>query len=224
MTFLTLNLQGALLSLVIGALLYFAGGAYGLYSLALMLAFLALSAIVTSIGADFKKKIGTFQAARGVKNVLANGLPPSLILIVGYLAAISNHPEITALSIIGFVGAVAAITADKFSSELGVFGGIPRMILGFKRVKRGTSGGITTLGLFASLAASFIIAATFSIYESSILLIVILTFSGLFGSIVDSILGCFEERGIGNKYTSNFLCGLSGAVAAVLLYLLISSL
>ena len=44
--------------------------------------------------------------------------------------------ELAVLCIIGFVASVAAITADKFESEIGIFDGMPRMIFTFKKAKK----------------------------------------------------------------------------------------
>jgi uncharacterized membrane protein len=38
------------------------------------------------------------------------------------------------------------------------------------------------------------------------------TLAGLGGSIADTFFGVFEERGIGTKGTTNFLCSLVGAL------------
>jgi uncharacterized membrane protein len=42
-------------------------------------------------------------------------------------------------------------------------------------------------------------------------------FSGFCGGLVDSLLGYYEEKGIGNKYTSNAICGIAGALIAMLI-------
>ena len=43
----------------------------------------------------------------------------------------------------------------------------------------------------------------------------------MFGNFIDSLLGHFEEKRIGNKYTSNLVCSVAGAaLCAAALYLL----
>ena len=44
--------------------------------------------------------------------------------------------------------------------------------------------------------------------------VLIIAISGLLGSVVDSVAGHFEEKGIGNKYTSNILCAIAAALIA----------
>ncbi len=233
MTFLTLNFKGALLTLILGIAFFEIGLDIGYFFVAVMLLFLILAAIVTAVGANYKKRIGTFQKYRGVKNVLANGLAPFMMASLFFWTATHGYPTIAMLSIIAFVGSVAAATADKFASELGVFGGMPRLIFTSRKVKRGVSGGVTPLGLNASLIGAFLIALTVPLiayklggmgsmyYFNPFFTILGITIAGLLGSIVDSMLGYYEEKGIGNKSTSNFVCGLVGAIAAVLVYILL---
>jgi len=56
----------------------------------------------------------------------------------------------------------------------------------------------------------------------AVVLILLVTAAGLAGDVIDSIAGYFEERGVGNKYTSNLLCAASGALFGMLLFLLVS--
>jgi uncharacterized membrane protein len=51
--------------------------------------------------------------------------------------------------------------------------------------------------------------------------ILIITASGLAGSLIDSCLGYYEERGIGNKFTSNFICGVAAGLIGMLLFVLL---
>ena len=234
MEFLTLDLKGALLALAFGVALLLMGLGFGYYLVLTMALFLFLSAIVTAMGSSYKKKIGMYQTPRGVKNVVANGLAPLIMATVFLYSSLKGHPTMELLSIIGFAASAASITADKFASEVGLFGGTPRMIFTFKKVKKGTSGGLTALGLAASLLASFIMASTIilvsyplhsigSVYAFSLsAAIASITLAGFIGNMVDSMFGYYEEQGIGNKFTSNFICSICGAVAAILIFMLFS--
>jgi uncharacterized protein (TIGR00297 family) len=233
MAFLTLNFKGTALTVVLGLVFLILGSSIGYFFVLDMLLFLALSAGVTAVGIGYKKRMVMYQATRGVRNVLANGLPPLILAIAFSVSSLLGSQSAMLLSAIGFTASVAAITADKFASELGIFGGMPKMIFTFKKVRRGTSGGISPLGLAVSLLASFIIAATLPAisYQLSSLnsvprfnlpaAIVAITIAGFIGCIVDSMMGFYEEKGIGNKYTSNFVCGLSGAAVAILILMLL---
>ena len=46
-------------------------------------------------------------------------------------------------------------------------------------------------------------------------LMAVVVFSGLAGDLADSVLGYFEEKGIGNKYTSNFVCAVVGVAISI---------
>ncbi|MGI0100682.1 MAG: DUF92 domain-containing protein [Candidatus Micrarchaeaceae archaeon] len=232
MDFLTLDIWGVAVAFVLGFLLLLFGLNLGYFFVASMIAFLVLSAIVTYTGMGYKKRMKLGQEPRGIMNVLANGLPPLLMVILFYVSTIKGYGLLSSIAVVGFVASVAGITADKFSSELGVLNGMPRMILTMKKVKKGTSGGISSLGAGGGLVAAFIVslfvivplyshvfAATrgFNIFE----VIMVITAAGFLGSIVDSILGYFEEKGIGNKFTSNFFCGMFAGFVAMLLFVVL---
>jgi uncharacterized protein (TIGR00297 family) len=234
MHILTLDKKGALLAIALGVALFAIGIDIGYFFVLTMLLFLFLSAVATIWGADYKKKIGIYQTPRGVKNVLANGIPPLIMAAVFSYSILRGHNNLALLSVIGFTASVAAVTADKFASEFGVFGGKPRMIFTFKRVRQGTSGGLSALGLAAGLLGSFIISLMIMLVAyklqsigtgvyafSAPLAIASISLAGFIGNVIDSIFGYYEEKGIGSKFSTNFICGISGAVAAILLYILL---
>lgn len=230
MNFFTLDWKGSLLALVVGIALFFLGLNIGYFFVLEMVVFLMMSAVVTRVGQSYKKKIGTYQKYRGLKNVIANGLPALIFAILYYHYSIIGGWNAALLGVIGFTGAVAAISADKFESELGVFGGTPRMVFHFRRVKRGTSGGISILGLVCGIFATLIIAllmitilpqlnAIRSAYATTQLALVLsVILGGILGSVVDTLLGFFEERGIGNKFTTNAVGSLAGGIIAILIF------
>jgi uncharacterized membrane protein len=94
---------------------------------------------------------------------------------------------------IAFAGAMAAVNADTWGTELGVLSpSDPRLIINGKSVAKGTSGAVTLIGYLASLAGAGLIAVAAAIFtptspEAIIILIVIL--GGLAGATIDSILG-----------------------------------
>lgn len=230
MDFFTLDYRGAALSLLFGLLFLLAGGPLGIFFLLVMVSFLVLSAAATTIGTRFKKRIGTYQEYRGISNVIANGLIPLILASLFYYFVAIGADTLAQLAAIGFIASVAAITSDKFASEIGVLGGQPRMIFSFKRVRRGTSGAISAVGLAASLLGSFAIAlyvllvggylgslnpGMFGMVDT----VIAITAAGFFGNLIDSMLGYYEEYGIGNKFSTNFICGLSGAIIAMLVFI-----
>lgn len=230
---MTLDIKGIALALAIGAALLFLGQGTGYFFLFTMLVFLVLSAVVTHAGSSYKRRLLGGNCQRGVRNVLANGIPPLMMAAVFFLFAASGTPRLAALSVVGYVSSVAAITADKFESEIGIFDGLPRLIFGFRKVRRGTSGALTMLGLGAGVLGSLLIAllliiavpelqaaygAQAGIAETAVLSVVA---GGMAGSVIDSVFGYYEEKGVGNKYTTNFMCGVFGGIVGMLLFALL---
>jgi uncharacterized protein (TIGR00297 family) len=196
-----LDFAGIALAVIMGLLVALFGQPFFLL---LLLLFLAASVMVTKYGYEKKRELGLYEHERSWENVLANGLVPAVCAIA--------HP---ALGWGPYVGALAAITADKFASELGVLGGEPTYLLTFKKVKRGTNGSITFLGCLMSLDGGLLIgiAAALLVPNMGIGKIAAIGLIGFAGSMADSIVGVLEERGIGNKATTNAICSLFGAIA-----------
>ena len=224
MPFLTLNFKAVAVSLIVGAAMIVLGGSLGLFFFGEMFYFVVLAALATLAGRKFKQNAGLYEKSRGVRNVLANGLWPLAMSVAFYAAMASGHMHMALFAALGFVASVGAVTADTFSSELGVLDGQPVMILGFRRVHKGVSGGITWLGLAAGLAGALLISAMIVVVlpqlsalglSSYALAFVVLTAGGFFGTIADSLLGYFEEKGTGNKFTSNFFGSMAGSALCI---------
>jgi len=90
-----------------------------------------------------------------------------------------------------YSGAMAASLADSMASELGVLSKAqPRDILTMKPVVKGISGGVTFLGLGASLLGAVIIAAFCApIPGCGLMLLPDAAAAGFFAALCDSILG-----------------------------------
>ena len=194
-----LDTRGVLLAVLFGAVLLIYGGpGY----LVLMLVFFSLAIAVTKYEYEIKKDMGLYEHERGWENVLSNGLLPAA------LAAASPFVGPTP-----FIASVAAVSADKFGSELGVLDPHdPRSIFTLKPVKPGTSGAMSVMGTVGSLAGAIAIGVSaiflFGLTPAEALMVGL---AGLAGSIVDTAFGVFEEAGYGTKGTTNFICSLSGA-------------
>ncbi|MDE1870673.1 MAG: DUF92 domain-containing protein [Candidatus Micrarchaeota archaeon] len=230
MEFLTLDMWGVVLAIVFGVLMLVLGSGLGAFFLLSMIVFLLLSAIVTYTGIKYKRMLKIGQEPRGIRNVMANGVPPIIMVVLFYAFDVTGNGQLALLAVIGFLASVAAITTDKFSSEIGVLNGTPYSIFSMKRVKKGTSGGITVLGSLAGLFAAFLVSLLvfFAVRQLYVLngyhsfglwkAIALITVSGFIGGLVDSVLGHYEEKGIGNKFTSNFACGIVAGFVAMALF------
>ncbi|MEM0149199.1 MAG: DUF92 domain-containing protein [Candidatus Micrarchaeaceae archaeon] len=212
MEFFTLDIKGTITGIIIAILLLIFGKVYGITMFLELVWFLVLSAIVTNVGIRKKLKLGLNEKARGYKNVLANGLAPVIVALLYFINGIHAFAS-PQLLVLAFFSSISAITADKFASEIGVLDGFPRSVVTLARLPKGTSGGITLLGTFAGLVGSFLISVTYLFVKVNLGAVAVIIIAGFIGNVIDSFFGFFEERGIGNKYTSNFACGSTGAIA-----------
>lgn len=120
----------------------------------------------------------------------------------------------------------AAVAADTFSSELGILAKTePFMIMvPWKQVPRGTNGGVTIDGLMYGALGSFLltITAIIALYLAPPGIVTasssaaLLTFMGLFGSVIDSILGAVVQVTVTDKRTGKVIEGAGGQRVKVL--------
>ncbi|MEK6982520.1 MAG: DUF92 domain-containing protein [Candidatus Micrarchaeota archaeon] len=196
---LMLDTHGVLLTLLFGVIIYFAGG---MPYLASILIFLIIAVSVTKYENIAKKELGVYEHERGWENVFSNGLIPTALAVL--------NPW---LGFMPYVCSIAAITADKFGSEIGVIEKNAFDLRTFKTIKSGKSGAVSVLGTLASLSGSTIVGLSamllFNVTPTTALIIGII---GFLGSFVDSIFGIFEEMGIGTKATTNLACSIAGAL------------
>ena len=124
---------------------------------------------------------------RDYGQVLANGGLGALLALVLALFPLKEWLWIA------FAGAMAAVTADTWATELGVLSTTsPRLITNRKVVERGTSGGITLFGNLSALAGAALIgfgAALFTPSTPASRLMAVFTVAGFAGAAFDSFLG-----------------------------------
>lgn len=135
---------------------------------------------------------------RDAGQVLANGGIAGLAVLLQFVLPQSAGGA-SALPWILCAAALAAANADTWATELGALSPeTPRLITSFKPVSRGTSGGVTLAGTAAALAGSALIALLAVICwppemrqtgQPLAAAFALITFAGLTGSLVDSLLG-----------------------------------
>lgn len=146
----------------------------------------------------FKKIIGFTEqdsfaekgAIRDGFQILANSLP-ALLCLVGF--AVTQDE----LFLAAFAAGVAGATADTWASEIGIMSPTPpRSILTRKILPKGKSGGVTLLGIGASLGGAGMIAGAYWVCFSllhrqlePLMIPVIILLSGMLDSVYDSLLG-----------------------------------
>jgi uncharacterized protein (TIGR00297 family) len=198
----------------------------GLMYVLAMLLFLVLAAVSTGYGKAQKIRLGVYESSRGVRNVVANGVGPLAFAIIVMVLGLFNLWLLYLGAVVGFLACVAAITADKFSSEFGVLDGPPVMIFTGKRVRRGVSGGITLFGLVAGLAGAIIASILLPLFFVMLGIpffwfgVVAVVIGGVVGMVADSMLGFYETKGIGTKHSSNFIASIIGGFWGMALFML----
>ncbi|HEV8594515.1 MAG TPA: DUF92 domain-containing protein [Thermoplasmata archaeon] len=205
--------------------------------LLLLLFFLVSSFGATRYRFALKEAMGVQEGARGERraaNVLANGLAPAAIAVLGFPGW--GTPLLDReLSGLLFVSALAVAGADTLASEIGILSEKVRLITNGRPVKPGTDGGVSWLGQAAALAAAvysalfgYLVLVPFSAWAGlsppysfpiSPLYLVIPAVVGFLGCQIDSVFGAtLEQRGILDKRTNNLASTSLGAVIAFVLF------
>jgi uncharacterized protein (TIGR00297 family) len=201
----SLSRSGSAAAIVLGTLL-FALGSLKWYGL--LLSFFISSSMLSQLKKVQKKEVEDLFAKGGQRDwlqVAANG-GIGLAALLGMWAAGQE-----AGWFLFFIGTMAAVTADTWATEIGVLShSKPIHILTWRRVERGTSGGISMLGMAATLAGGLFIGGCAMLFtwvggqgwhfEEAAAGII----GGLLGSLADSLLGAtvqvmYRCRVCGNK-------------------------
>ena len=182
-----LTRNGFLAAALVGGLVFgFGGLAWGVLMLLFFFSSSGLSRAFAMRKARLNEKFAK-GSRRDEAQVLANGGLAALLALAHVLLA---KPEWTWIA---FAGAMAAVNADTWATELGVLSPhLPRLITNGRSVERGTSGAVSLVGYLAALGgALFIALGTLLLQRSSPLLSLLpaITLAGLAGSTLDSWLG-----------------------------------
>ncbi|MBI4043294.1 MAG: DUF92 domain-containing protein [Candidatus Diapherotrites archaeon] len=194
-----LDTKGIVSAWIVGLLVYFLGG----FSSFIVLVWVY---VVMELSTRYARKIsGKPHETRTLGNILGNTGPAVIAL------AWSPSP----LSV-GFFGGLTAAMADTLSTEIGGLSKKkPVLITTLKEVEHGTDGGITLQGLLASLGGGLLIGFVYYTLNGRAEFIAVFGIIGLFGSLVDSVLGAvFERKGLLNNTQVNFLASSAGALIA----------
>lgn len=213
----------------------------------LLVPFFLLGVLVTKIGhaekARLTKSSDGSAGGEGPRNwvqVLANaGIASVLIALHTYLSNSSplmspragvwpgvHAPVLQKLLPVGIVAHYGAVAADTFGSELGILAkSTPVLVTApWRKVPRGTNGGVTIEGLGYGLLASFLItviaylglyfAAPYKIMNTPTALLV--CGMGAFGSVLDSFLGATVQATVTDRNSGKVVEGPGGQRVKVL--------
>ncbi len=180
-----LSKSGALAAFLVGGVVFGVGGWGGA---AVLLTFFISSSLLSRAFARQKEALSSFVlkgSQRDAAQVFANGGFGALCLLAGLLFPDSPLPWLA------FCGGFAAANADTWATELGVLSPLPpRLLTNGKLVPRGASGGVTPLGLLASLLGAILIGVVSTLFtEQGLLTLFAVSLGGFVGSLFDSWLG-----------------------------------
>ncbi|HXF85550.1 MAG TPA: DUF92 domain-containing protein [Anaerolineales bacterium] len=181
----SLNKSGAFAATLVGTIIFGVGGwEWAVLLLTFFITSSGLSHAFQNRKREVEEKFSKGHA-RDAGQVFGNGgLATVFVLIHAF------YPE-SSIGWVGFAASLAAVNADTWATELGVLNPTPpRLITDLrKRVEKGTSGGVSLFGTFASLMGAAVIALPASLMTANWSLFLPITFAGLGGSLFDSFLG-----------------------------------
>jgi uncharacterized protein (TIGR00297 family) len=190
-----LSHSGVAGALITGTLIFGLGGwEWG----GLLVAFFASSSVLSFYRAREKRGLAEKFAKghrRDLGQALANG---GLVALLAVLSHVRPH----ALWFFACAGAMAAVNADTWATELGVLSPHPpRLITTGQRVEVGASGGVTWLGTGASLGGALTIGLLGGLallilrqcWAEGAALLLAATAGGVGGSLFDSLLGATAQ-------------------------------
>jgi uncharacterized protein (TIGR00297 family) len=198
-----LSTSGAIGAFVVGTLAVGAGWDFG----GLLLLFFTSSTLLSRWRSALKESraAGVIEKGheRDLVQVAANGGTFALAATMAVIAP-------GGLWGVAAVGALAASTADTWSTEIGIaLGGAPRAITTGKPIPRGLSGGITAVGTAAAAAGALVIATGAALLGWPWHSAAAIATGGVAGALADSVLGdtaqerrrceacgAFTERGV----------------------------
>ncbi|KAI5195856.1 hypothetical protein AUEXF2481DRAFT_39793 [Aureobasidium subglaciale EXF-2481] len=167
------------------------------------------------------------EGARNYAQVLANSGTASVLILWHLYASqkgtgLKDEYSLTDVIPFGIAASYAAAAADTLSSELGILSpSSPVLITApWRKVPRGTNGGVTITGLLAGLAGSVFIStlAYFTLPfsrmawtgDSKFLFWVTLTLAGFSGTLLDSLLGALVQATVEDKSSGRIVEGDNG--------------
>lgn len=181
----TLSRSGAWAAAISGGLIFALGGwAWAILLLTFFLSSSALSRAFSKRKASLSEKFSK-GSQRDWAQVLANGGLGAGLAILQALLPEQSWPWYA------YIGAMAAVNADTWATELGVLNRTPpRKISTFQPVEPGTSGAISLGGSLAALGGAALIGLMAALVSPADWQVIPLaTIAGLAGSFFDSLLG-----------------------------------
>jgi uncharacterized protein (TIGR00297 family) len=198
----SLNASGAVAAVLTGGLVF---GLGGIAWAALLLTFFVTSSIFSKAFSRHKSYLSEKFAKgsqRDAGQVLANGGLGALLAL-----AHSFFPGAGWLWF-GFIGAMAAVNADTWATELGVLNpSRPRLVTTGQTVEPGTSGGVSLLGTAAAIGGAALVGAIAALITPVAGVIVVSGFMiTLLAALVGGVVGAMFDSLLGATVQSIYFC------------------
>lgn len=222
-----LNAAGAFTATLMGALIVLFTNFLWLLLLFMLL---GLGSAVTRFRFAEKqaKKVSEKSGGRrSTRNVIGNGLAPTVLAVAAPFIAASSWGANAAA--VAYVSSIAVAAADTFASEFGSLAKNVRMITTLKRVPAGVDGGVSLVGQVAALGGALVISLLGALFLGVLTpgelqldvtpwTILIPTLMGFLGCQVDSVLGAtLEGDGLFTKEETNLFSIIAGAALGLTL-------
>lgn len=180
-----LTTSGSLATFLLASFLF---GLGGLKWSVPILTFFILSSLISKVRKKHNHKIEEYFEKSGVRDhwqVLANGGIGGLLVIM----YVYTQNELFYLL---NIASLAAVCADTWATEIGTYNKANTYnIINLKKVEQGRSGGISVRGTLGTVLATIVMALSGLawINFSTVNYFMLIIFAGVFGSLVDSIIG-----------------------------------
>lgn len=204
----SLSPSGAVAAFLVGFLSWAASVRFGSTLIAFYLASTRATRFKAAEKARLEDGFSTTHGNRSALQVAASSLP-AVVLAVCYFVAFRfdapltpTFPVRTAL-LLAYLLFFAACAGDTFSSEVGIVlpppGSDPVLITRpWRRVPRGTNGGVSWQGTVASGVGGFVIGSVYYLTGpewslSQLWVVVVGVVGGVIGSLIDSVIGAMLQ-------------------------------
>jgi len=190
-----LSLSGAIAACVSGGVIF---GFGGLPWAVLLLTFFISSSLLSKLVSRSDRRLSrkySKGSRRDWAQVFANDGLGMILAIFNYC-----YPGQTWL-FVAFAGSMASVNADTWATEIGALSpSPPRLIHNGKQVEAGTSGGVSlvgSLGGFCGAALIGLVSIPFALSRGLdvFVFVGIVVVGGLFGMVIDSLLGATLQAG-----------------------------
>lgn len=191
-----LTLSGSLATFLLALIVF---GIGGLQWAIPIVAFFVLSSLLSKYGRSRKEqfeRIFEKSSTRDWGQVVANGSVAGILVIASGLFPIYDFYPL-------YLGALAAVTADTWGTEIGLISQGPAVsVLTFRPVGPGTSGGISEWGTIGGAIGATVVALSGYPWYTEIRTTLVVIAAGVVGSLADSLAGATLQ--------AQFRCGVCG--------------